>query len=66
MVIRRPLPELRVEIVCDGKTVQVLDGYGQVIEEREVDAQTYIEVSGEVSKMEAKLIKVASAMEIGR
>ena len=66
MVIRRPMPELRVEIVCDGKTVQVLDGYGQVIEEKEVDARTYIEVSGEVGKMEAELIEAASAMESGR
>lgn len=64
MVIRRPMPELRVEIVCDGQTVQVLDGYGQVIEERDVDAQTYVEVSEEVGKMEEALLDAASGMEV--
>ncbi len=65
MVIRRPVPELRVEIVCDGSSVQVLDGYGRVIEERETDARTYIEVSEEVGRTEDALLEAARAMEAG-
>jgi hypothetical protein len=59
------MPELRVEIVCDGETVQVLDGYGRVIEEKDVDARTYVEVAEEVGKMEEALLEAASGMEVG-
>jgi hypothetical protein len=58
------MPELGVEIVCDGATLQVLDGHGQVIEEEQVDARTYLEISGEVGKMESALIEAAIAMEV--
>jgi hypothetical protein len=64
MVLKRPMPELGVEIVCDGTTVQVIDNSGKVIEEREVCASTYIEISGEVGKMEDALLEAASAMEV--
>jgi len=63
MVIERPIPELRVKVVCDGSTVQVLDGYGRIIEEVEVAAGTYVEISEEVGKMEKSLMEAASAME---
>jgi len=63
MVLKRPLPEFGVEIVCDGETLQVIDGYGFVIEERPVEAKTYLDVSSEVGKVEEELIKAASAME---
>ena len=64
MILRRPVPELKVEIVCDGETIQVLDGFGRTIEEKPVEASTYMEVSEEVSKVEEELIEAASAMEM--
>jgi hypothetical protein len=64
MVLKRPLPEFGVEIVCDGETLQVIDGYGLVIEEKPVAARTYLEISDEVGKVEAELIEAASAMEV--
>lgn len=63
MVLKRPVPELRVEIVCDGLTLQVLAEDGQVIEEHEVSAPTYIEISGELEKAEEALLDAARGME---
>lgn len=66
MVLKRQLPEFGVEIECNGETLRILDKHGGVIEEREVDAPTYFDMSGEVSKVENELIEAASAMEMGR
>jgi hypothetical protein len=63
MVLKRPLPEFGVEIVCDGEKLQVIDGYGNVVEEKDVDAKTYVAISDEVGKVEDALIAAASAME---
>lgn len=63
MVLKRPLPEFGVEIICDGATLQVIDGYGHVVEEKAVGALTYIAISNEVGKVEEELIAAASAME---
>lgn len=63
MVIKRSIPEFGLEIVCDGLTIKVLAEDGQVIEEREVSAPTYIEISGELERMEDALLDAARGME---
>ncbi len=63
MVLKRPVPEFRVEIVCDGETLQLVGNDGEVIEERPVEARTYLEISEEIGKAEEELIGAAKAME---
>jgi hypothetical protein len=63
MVIKRSIPEFGLEIVCDGLTLKVLAEDGQVIEEHEVSAPTYIEISGELEKAEEALLDAARGME---
>lgn len=63
MVMRRPLPEFGVEIMCDGRTLRVLDSRGNTVEEERVDAGTRAAISGHIRRMESRLIADASAME---
>jgi len=65
MVLERPMPEFGVKIVCDTEILRVLDEHGNVVEERLVEARTYMEIAGEVNKAEEDLIRSASAMEGG-
>jgi hypothetical protein len=64
MVLERPVPEFGVSIVCDGRILKVLGSDGSTIEERAVKAATYVDVAGEVGRMEEELMRAASAMEV--
>jgi len=63
MVLKRPVPSLGVEIVCDGRTLQVVGVDGNTIEEHEVEASSYVEIFNEIGKMEDELVAAATAME---
>lgn len=64
MLIRRPLPEFHMEIVCDNLLLQVFDGYGQLIEEREIEAPTWVDMAKEVEKVEEEMLEAAQGMEL--
>lgn len=63
MVLERPIQEFGVTIVCDTESLRILDEQGNVIEERPVEARTYMEIAGEVNRAEEDLIQSAQGME---